>query len=76
MQQRTGSFKKFFSKNTFYRFLNLAKNWLQFTSLLATDIVNNDIKKLTGEDRKTYSSLMTVFSIALAVKNRTGIQGF
>ena len=40
MQQRTGSFKEDFSKNTFYRFLNSAKtNWLRFTSLLAADIV-------------------------------------
>ena len=39
MQQRTGSFKEAFSKNTFYRFLNSAKtNWLRFTSLLAADI--------------------------------------
>ena len=53
MQQRTGSFKENFSKNTFYRFLNSTKtNWLRFTTLLAADIVNNDIKGLTGEDRK------------------------
>ena len=49
MQQRTGSFKEDFSKNTFYRFLNSAKtNWLRFTSLLAADIVNNDIRDLTN----------------------------
>ena len=48
MQQRTGSFKEGFSKNTFYRFLNSTKtNWLRFTSLLAADIVNNDLKNLT-----------------------------
>ena len=36
MQQRTGSFKEDFSKNTFYRFLNSTKtNWLRFTSILA-----------------------------------------
>jgi len=53
MQQRTGSFKEDFSKNTFYRFLNSTKtNWLRFTSLLAADIVNNDIKDLTDESRK------------------------
>jgi len=53
MQQRTGSFKEDFSKNTFYRFLNSTKtNWLRFTSLLAADIVNNDIKNLTDESRK------------------------
>ena len=49
MQQRTGSFKEAFSKNTFYRFLNSAKtNWLRFTSLLAADIINHDIRDLTN----------------------------
>ena len=53
MQQRTGSFKEQFSKNTFYRFLNSTKtNWLRFTSLLAADIVNNDIRDLTNQERK------------------------
>ena len=53
MQQRTGSFKEDFSKNTFYRFLNSAKtNWLRFTSLLAADIVNHDIRDLTNQERK------------------------
>ena len=47
MQQRTGSFKEDFSKNTFYRFLNSVKtNRLRFTSLLAACIVNNDFKKV------------------------------
>lgn len=53
LQQRTGSFKEDFSKNTFYRFLNSTKtNWLRFTSLLAADIVNNDIQDLTDASRK------------------------
>lgn len=53
MQQRTGSFKEDFCKNTFYRFLNSIKtNWLRFTSLLAAEIVNNDIKPLTDATRK------------------------
>ncbi len=53
MQQRSGSFKEDFSKNTFYRFLNSTKtNWLRFISLLAADIVNNDIKELTDSTRK------------------------
>ena len=51
MQQRTGSFKEKFSKNTFYRFKNtfyrfqnsVKTNWIRFTSLLAADIVNKDI---------------------------------
>ena len=53
MQQKTGSFKEEFSKNTFYRFLNSTKtNWLRFTSLLAADIVKNDLKDLTDDSRK------------------------
>ena len=52
MQQRTGSFKEEFSKNTFYRFLNSSKtNWLRFTSSLASEIINDDIKHLTDEKR-------------------------
>ena len=52
MQQRTGSFKEDFSKNTFYRFLNSAKtNWLRFTSLLSAEIINHEIKPLTDESR-------------------------
>ena len=66
MQRRTGSFKEEFSKNTFYRFLNSAKtNWLRFTSLLAADIVNNDIKGLTNDSRKN------VFIIDDSLFNRT-----
>ena len=53
MQQRTGSFKEDFSKNPFYRFLNSTKtNWLRFTSLLAAEIINNDIRDLTADSRK------------------------
>lgn len=52
MQQRTGSFKENFSKNTFYRFLNSVKtNWLRFTSLLASDIINREIMPLTDAKR-------------------------
>lgn len=77
MQQRTGSFKEQFSKNTFYRFLNSAKtNWLRFTSLLAADIVNNDIKDLTDEKGKMFSSLMTVFLIVPAVRKQNWGQRF
>ena len=52
MQQRTGSFREEFSKNTFYRFLNSTKtNWLRFTSLLAADIIKRELKDLTDEKR-------------------------
>ena len=67
MQQRSGSFKESFSKNTFYRFLNSTKtNWLRFTSLLAADVVNNDIKNLTSDERKN------VFIIDDSIFNRSG----
>ena len=66
MQQQTGSFKEKFSKNTFYRFLNSAKtNWLRFTSFLVADIVNNDIRGLTSQERKN------VFIIDDSLFNRT-----
>ena len=61
MQQRTGSFKEAFSKNTFYRFLNSAKtNWLRFTSLLAADTINHDIRDLTDHERKRCFSCFSV----------------
>ena len=66
MQQQTKSFKEDFSKNTYYRFLNSVKtNWLRFTSLLAADIVNNDIKDLTDKSRKN------VFIVDDSLFNRT-----
>ena len=75
MQQRTGSFKEQFSKNTFYRFLNSTKtNWLRFTSLLAADIVNNDIRDLTNQERKNV--FIIVFLIAQAVRKQNWDQEF
>lgn len=66
MQQRTGSFKENFSKNTFYRFLNSAKtNWLRFTSMLASQIINDEVKTLTDEKRTN------VFIIDDTLFNRT-----
>lgn len=66
MQQRTGSFKEEFSKNTFYRFLNSSKtNWLRFTSSLASEIVNNEVKDLTDEKRAN------VFIVDDTLFNRT-----
>ena len=66
MQQKTGSFKEGFSKNTFYRFLNSSKtNWLRFTSSLASEIINGDIKNLTDEKR------VNVFIVDDTLFNRT-----
>jgi hypothetical protein len=51
MQQKTGSFKETFSKNTFYRFLNSPKtNWTRFTSLLSRKVADA-IEPLTDESR-------------------------
>ena len=51
MQQRTGSYRETFSKNTFYRFLSNRKtNWLRFTSLLSKKVAET-IEPLTDENR-------------------------
>ena len=51
MQQKTGSFRESFSKNTFYRFLNGVKtNWLRFTTLLSKAVADT-IEPLTSSDR-------------------------
>jgi len=51
MQQKTGSFRETFSKNTFYRFLNNPKiNWLRFTTLLSQKVADT-VEPLTGDDR-------------------------
>lgn len=66
MQQCTGSFKENFSKNTFYRFLNSAKtNWFRFTSMLASQMINDEVKNLTDEKRTN------VFIIDDTLFNRT-----
>ena len=51
MQQKTGSFRESFSKNTFYRFLNSPKtNWLRFTTLLSKKVADK-VEPLTNDDR-------------------------
>ena len=51
MQQKTGSFKESFSKDTFYRFLNSPKtNWLRFTTLLSKAVADV-VEPLTADDR-------------------------
>lgn len=51
MQQKSGSFRESFSKNTFYRFLNSSKtNWLRFTTILSKK-VSETIEPLTSENR-------------------------
>ena len=53
MQQKTGSFREAFSKNTFYRFLNSPKtNWLRFTTLLS--------KKVGKPNLSSFRLIMTV----------------
>lgn len=52
MQQKTGSFKEHFSKNTFYRFLNSTRtNWLMwFTTMLSKQLADA-IEPLTDKSR-------------------------
>lgn len=51
MQQKTGSFKETFSKNTFYRFMNSSKtNWLKFTTLLSKAVIER-LEPLTDDTR-------------------------
>ena len=53
MQRKTGVFDGSFCKNTVYRFLNDPRiNWLRFTTLLSTRIINVFMKPLTDEKRK------------------------
>jgi hypothetical protein len=51
MQQKTGSYREAFSKNTFYRFMNGTRtNWLKFTTLLSKAVINT-LEPLTDESR-------------------------
>ncbi len=51
LQQKTGSFREAFSKNTFYRFLNDPRiNWLRFTTLLSRKVADA-VEPLTDADR-------------------------
>ena len=66
MQMHTGSFKEDFSKNTVYRFMNSVKtNWLKFTTILASTIINDEVKELTDEKRSN------VFILDDTLFNRT-----
>ncbi len=78
MQQRTGSFKESFSKNTFYRFLNSGKtNWTRFTSLLSASIINEEIKPLTDEKRvNTFIIDDSLFSRSSCKKTELGSRVF
>ena len=52
MQQKVGTIREEFSKNTYYRFLaNPCINWLRFTTLLSERIINSHIRPLTSEKR-------------------------
>ena len=51
MQQKTGSFRECFSKNTFYRVLNCTRtNWLRFTTLLSKAVADT-VEPLTDDSR-------------------------
>ena len=51
MQQKIGSFREAFSKNTYYRFLNNPRiNWLRFTTMLSKAVADT-VEPLTEDDR-------------------------
>ena len=67
MQLMTGRYSEAFSKNTVYRFLNSVRtNWEKLTCLLSARIINQSIRKLTGEDRQD------VFIVDDSLFKRTG----
>jgi hypothetical protein len=52
MNMIMGTFKAEFAKDTVYRFINsIHINWIRFTTLLASQISNETITNLTGNDR-------------------------
>ena len=54
MQFITGKFRMDCSKNTIYRFMrSQVINWLKFTTMLASVIINRTIRPLTSADRAT-----------------------
>ena len=62
-------------KNTFYHFLNSTKtNWLRFTSMLASEIINNELVISQMKSVRMYSSLMLLFSTLLSVKRQNSGQ--
>ena len=70
MQFITGKFRMDCSKNTIYRFMrSQVINWLKFTTMLASVIINKTIRPLTSADR------MPVNSCLLASSDKTQVQG-
>ena len=77
MQQRTGSFKENFSKNTFYRFLNSSKtNWFRFTSILASQIINDEVKNWRMRSVWMYSLSTILFSTVPVVRKQNSVPKF
>ena len=67
MQFITGKFRMDCSKNTIYRFMrSQVINWLKFTTMLASVIINRTIRPLTSADRAT------AFIIDDSIFRRTG----
>ena len=54
--------QRFFPRTQFFvSLIRQKRTGFVFTSLLAADIVNYDIRDLTNRERKMYSPLMTAF---------------
>lgn len=67
MQFVAGTFRMDCSKNTIYRFMrSQVINWLKFTTMLVSVIINQTIRPLISEDRAT------AFIIDDSMFHRTG----
>ena len=63
MQLTTGKFRMDCSKNTIYRFMrSQVINWLKFTTMLASVIINRTIRPLTSADIATAFIIVDVIN--------------
>ena len=70
MQITTKRFKKDFSKNTVYRFLNNSRiNWERFTTMLSERIVNGFMRPLTSENRENICQMIRSIHCSTALSH-------
>ena len=70
MQITTKRFKKDFTKNTVYRFLNNSRiNWERFTTMLSERIVNGFMRPLTNENRENICQMIRSIHCSTALSH-------
>ena len=67
----------FFAKDTVYRFMKMVQiNWMRFTTILASRIINNAILPLDSEDRANVLSIDdSMFERNRSQKGRASCKG-